>query len=91
MKAHYTLIVLVLILFGCSNSPKVEEKTFTKENEVVDSVITKYSKGVVSLVNTTEFKDILCQNWVQEDDAITLQDVDESTSLILSIRSFDFF
>jgi hypothetical protein len=91
VKTPYTFLAIALFLYSCSNSPKVEDKTFVEESVAVDSVVTKYSKGVVSLVNATEFKDILCQNWVQEDDAITLQDVDESTSLLLSIRSFDFF
>ncbi|MBP6431604.1 MAG: hypothetical protein KA319_07555 [Ferruginibacter sp.] len=86
-----TLVLAVFFLASCSNAVKKEETQIVEENVAIDSVVKKYSKGVVSLVNATEFKEILCQNWVQEDDAVTLQDVDESTALLLSIRSFDFF
>lgn len=86
-----TLALPAIFLFSCSNAVKKEEVSIVEENIPVDSVVTKYSRGVVSLVNATEFKDILCQNWVQEDDALTLQDADESPTLLLSIRSFDFF
>jgi hypothetical protein len=92
MKFSFYVVAFLFVL-GCNNTVTKEEAKQPKKDgeQVDDSVINKYSKGIVSLVDATEFKDILCQNWVQEDDKYTLNDVDESTELMLSIRSFDFF
>ncbi len=86
----FYLFAYTCLVVSCNNQSVVEEKKVTR-NFVEDSVVTKYSKGVVLLQNSTDIKDILCQEWVQKDDADDLKEFDDNSSLLLSIRSFNFF
>ncbi|MBL0146859.1 MAG: hypothetical protein IPP48_15200 [Chitinophagaceae bacterium] len=87
---NYCITLLALLCFSCNNSTQKSKKGIDKIL-AEDSVVKKYSNGVISLANSTNIPEILCQEWVQEDDAQTLKDVDETSMLSLSIRTFHFF
>jgi hypothetical protein len=84
------LLIACLFIFSCSNQTVVEEKK-VDTHTVDDTVVSKYSSGVVSVENSTNIYTILCQEWMQEDDAADLEAFDDNSSLILSIRTFNFY
>ena len=88
IKRIFTAIVVSVVIFSCTDatdkteSKKSDKATESKKNENRDKLI--YLDTAENIYN------ILCQDWVLEDDAESLEGMDESSQFEIPYRSFYF-
>ena len=88
IKRIFTAIIISVVIFSCTDatdkteSKKADKATESKKNENRDKLI---------YLDTAEnIYSILCQDWVLEDDAESLEGMDESSQFEIPYRSFYF-
>ena len=88
IKRIFTAIIISVVIFSCTDatdkteSKKADKATESKKNENRDKLI--YLDTAENIYN------ILCQDWVLEDDAESLEGMDESSRFEMPYRSFYF-
>ena len=88
IKRIFTAIIISVVIFSCTDatdkteSKKADKATESKKNENRDKLI--YLDTAENIYN------ILCQDWVLEDDAESLEGMDESSQFEIPYRSFYF-
>ena len=88
IKRIFTAIIISVVIFSCTDatdkteSKKGDKATESKKNENRDKLI--YLDTAENIYN------ILCQDWVLEDDAESLEGMDESSQFEIPYRSFYF-
>ena len=88
IKRIFTAIIISVVIFSCTDatdkteSKKSDKATESKKNENRDKLI--YLDTAENIYN------ILCQDWVLEDDAESLEGMDESSQFEIPYRSFYF-
>jgi hypothetical protein len=86
VKRIFTAIGILVFIFSCNNGTG---KTDTiKENKVSEGKKEEDNKGLVYLDTAQNMYNILCQDWVLEDDAAGLEGMDESSKFEVPYRSF---
>ena len=85
------LITLNFFLSACNNATKKPENGIDKVVVKSDTSYSIKNVDAVSLDGEQDIRTVLCQNWMNVDDAETLAETDDNSSLLLPIRTFDFF
>ena len=86
IKRIFTAIVISAFIFSCNDGT---DKTGTiKEDKVLEGIKEEHNKALVYLDTAQNMYNILCQDWVLEDDAEGLKDMDENSKFEISYRSF---
>jgi hypothetical protein len=88
IKKIFSLIVISALIFSCNNeSPKDAE---TKEVQVLENVKSESNADLIYLDTAQNINNILCQDWVLEEDAEGLEGMDENSKFEIPYRSFYF-
>lgn len=88
IKNIFTAIVILTVIFSCNNkSPK---DFSSKEDQVLESIKFDRNVDLVYLDTAEDIYNILCQDWVLEDDAGGLQGMQENAQVEIPYRSFYF-
>jgi hypothetical protein len=85
------LITLNFFLSACNDATKKPENGIDKVVVKSDTSYSINTVDAVSLDGEQDIRTVLCQNWMNVDDAETLAETDDNSSLLLPIRTFDFF
>lgn len=86
LKSYISLsLFLLFTVYGCA-----DEKDVSKKKEALETQVPVITYPLVSLTNSTDIKDILCQNWDNSED---LEDASTSggSDLGLTFRGLSFF
>jgi hypothetical protein len=85
-KRFFTAIGISAFIFSCNSST---DKTGTiKEDRVSESKKEERNSNLVYLDTAQSMYNILCQDWVLEDDAAGLEGMDENSKFEIPYRSF---
>ena len=88
IKRIFTAIVISAFIFSCNNAG---DKTGSKkEDRVNDNENQGKNKDLIYLDTAENIYNILCQDWVMEDDAESLEGMTESSQMEIPYRSLCF-
>jgi len=86
IKRIFTAIVISAFIFSCNDGT---DKTGTKkEDRVLEGIKEGHNKDLVYLDTAQNMYNILCQDWVLEDDAEGLEGMEENSKFEIPYRSF---
>lgn len=83
------MVIAAFYLASCANKHKDENVTVDKVEEKPAREIT--AKGLEDLNNSKNMKDIICQDWENEDDAKDAANLDITSKMEIMYRGYSFF
>jgi hypothetical protein len=88
IKRIFTAVTVSAFIFSCNNAG---DKTGSKkENRLIENVNQEKNQDLIYLDTAENIYNILCQDWVMEDDAESLEGMTESSQMEIPYRSFYF-
>ena len=88
IKRIFTAIVISAFIFSCNDTG--DKAGSKKDDRVIDNVKQERSNKIIYLDTAENIYNILCQDWVLEDDAEGLEGMTESSQFEIPYRSFYF-
>lgn len=86
IRKFFTAIAVSVVIFSCNDGNS--KKTTVKEGTVSEDVKSERNSDLVYLDTAQNMYNILCQDWVLEDDASGLEGMDENSKFEIPYRSF---
>ena len=87
IKRIFTAILIPAFIFSCNDAG---DKTGKKEDRVTEPDNQQKNQDLVYLDTAENIYNILCQDWVMEDDAESLEGMTESSKMEIPYRSLCF-
>lgn len=87
---QFIFIPAIICLLSCSGSASKDEHAVT-DSTVRKPAIDLKSKGIEDLSESTDLKDILCQSWENDEDAMDAADADPNSGIQMQYRGYSFF
>jgi len=87
-RNFFAVIVISAFIYSCSNAGDKTESI--KEGLVIEDAKEEKSKNMIYLDTAENIYNILCQDWVLEEDAEGLEGMTESSQVEIPYRSFYF-
>jgi hypothetical protein len=88
IKRIFTAVAVSAFIFSCNNAG---DKTGSKkEDRLIENVNQEKNKDLIYLDTAENIYNILCQDWVMEDDAESLEGMTESSQVEIPYRSLCF-
>lgn len=81
-------IAVLAFIFSCNNNAGKTNKSTTEE--VIPTAQNEYSKMITDLSASENMRDLICQGWENDDDALALQEIDDNSSIEIAHRSYYF-
>jgi hypothetical protein len=88
IKRIFTAIIISGIIFSCNNESSKNDKV--KKDGVEEDIKSERNTDLIYLDTAENIRNILCQDWVLEDDADGLEGMDENSKFEIPYRSFYF-
>jgi hypothetical protein len=86
IQKFFTVIVISIIIFSCSNESSKKDKAI--KDDMSEDVKSERNANLIYLDTAESIADILCQDWVLEDDAEGLEGMTENSKFEIPYRSF---
>ncbi|MBK6379774.1 MAG: hypothetical protein IPF72_08575 [Chitinophagaceae bacterium] len=88
IKKIFTAVTVSAFIFSCNNAG--DKTNSKKENRVIVNENQEKNKDLIYLDTAENIYNILCQDWVMEDDAGSLEGMTESSQMEIPYRSLCF-
>ncbi|MBK9484715.1 MAG: hypothetical protein IPO01_05750 [Chitinophagaceae bacterium] len=88
IKKTFTAVTVSAFIFSCNNAG--DKTNSKKENRVIVNENQEKNKDLIYLDTAENIYNILCQDWVMEDDAGSLEGMTESSQMEIPYRSLCF-
>ncbi|MBK7306795.1 MAG: hypothetical protein IPI88_06950 [Chitinophagaceae bacterium] len=88
IKKIFTAVTVSAFIFSCNNAG--DKTNLKKENRVIVNENQEKNKDLIYLDTAENIYNILCQDWVMEDDAGSLEGMTESSQMEIPYRSLCF-
>jgi hypothetical protein len=88
IKRAFSVVVVSAFIFSCNNAG--DKSGSMKDERITVSVKEEKNKDLIYLDTAENIYNILCQDWVMEDDAESLEGMTESSQMEIPYRSFCF-